>query len=164
MTSIFTVGHAGHPAPHLVDLLRRHGVVTLVDVRSRPYSKWAPQYRKEALARTLDVEGIEYVFLGRELGGRPDGEEYLGPDGKLDPARRSRALDFLAGIDQLVALAARGPTAILCAEEDPEGCHRRRLIAPTLRQRDVAVHHIRGDGRVEPDEPSTNWAQLRLFE
>jgi uncharacterized protein (DUF488 family) len=164
MISIFTIGHSGHPAPHLVDLLRRHAVITLVDVRSRPYSKWAPQYRREALAQTLDAEGIEYVFLGRELGGRPDGDEYRGPDGKLDPARRSLALDFLAGIDQLLAVAARGPTAILCAEEDPEGCHRRRLIAPTLRQRDVAVLHIRGDGRVEPDQPAADRAQLRLFE
>lgn len=164
MTTLFTIGHSGHPAPHLVDLLRRHGVVTLVDVRSRPYSKWAPQYRKEALARTLDAEGIQYVFLGRELGGRPDGDEYFGPDGKLDPARRSLALDFLAGIDQLLAVAARGSTAILCAEEDPEGCHRRRLIAPTLRQREVAVLHIRGDGRVEPDQPAADEAQLRLFE
>ncbi|HTE54574.1 MAG TPA: DUF488 domain-containing protein [Kofleriaceae bacterium] len=163
MTAIYTIGHSGHPAPYLVDLLRGQSIETLVDVRSRPYSKWAPQFRKEVLAQTLRAERIDYVFLGRELGGRPEGAEYLGPDGKLDPARRALALDFLAGIDQLITLAAAAPTAILCAEEDPDGCHRRRLIAPVLRQRDIAVLHIRGDGRLEPDQPPAT-AQLRLFE
>src|SRR5262245_12323910 len=99
MTTLFTVGHSSHAIEHFLGLLRRHDIATLADVRSRPYSKWAPQFRKEALARTLGAAGIEYVFLGRELGGRPDGAEFYSPDGKVDYARRAAAADFQSGID-----------------------------------------------------------------
>jgi uncharacterized protein (DUF488 family) len=104
------------------------------------------------------------VFLGRELGGRPDGAEFYGADGKVDYARRAQAADFQAGIEQLIGLARSRSAAILCAEEDPGHCHRRLLVAAALRRKDIAVVHIRGDGRLEPDEglrsPSP---QLPLF-
>lgn len=61
-------------------------------------------------------------------------------------------------------LARDRRTAILCAEEDPGRCHRRLLIAPALRVKDVRVVHIRSDGRVEDDPPSDVAPQLPLFE
>lgn len=165
MTMIYTVGHSNHTAEHFVSVLRQHGVATLADVRSCPYSIWAPQFRKDALSRSLGAAGIEYVFLGRELGGRPDGAESYAGDGKVDYARRAQAADFRAGIEQLVVIARGRPTAILCAEEDPSRCHRRLLIAPALRAKDITVEHIRGDGRLEAEAPARDGApQLRLFE
>lgn len=162
---IFTIGHSNHSAEHFVGLLRQHGIATLADVRSLPYSRWAPQFRKDALARSLDTAGVEYVFLGRELGGRPDGAEFYTADGKVDDARRAQAADFQAGIDRLIELARRGPTAILCAEEDPGRCHRRLLVTPVLIERRIAVAHIRGDGRLEAEGTAEDGApQLRLFE
>lgn len=152
MTTIYTVGHSNHAAEHLVGLLLQHGITVLADVRSRPYSRWAPHFQKAALSRSLEAAGIEYVFLGQELGGRPDGGEFYGADGKVDYARRAQAADFQAGIEQLIGLARNRSAAILCAEEDPARCHRRLLVAPALRRKDIAVVHIRGDGRVQPDE------------
>ncbi len=165
MTTIFTIGHSNHPAEHFVDLLRQHGIATLADVRSLPYSRWAPQFRKEALAHSLGDAGIEYVFLGRELGGRPDGAEFYTADGKVDYARRALAADFQAGIAQLLELAGSRPTAFMCAEENPGRCHRRLLVTPTLVERDIAVVHIRGDGRLEAEGAASDGTpQLRLFE
>lgn len=158
-TTLFTIGHSRHPADRFVTLLRTAGVTRLVDVRSQPASRWTPHFGKAALARLLEAAAIDYVFLGRELGGRPVGTEYYGPDGALDHARRAEAADFKAGIDQLVALARERPTAILCAEEDPARCHRRLLVTPALRRAGLAVVHLRGDGRVE-DDPAD---QLGLF-
>jgi len=40
---IYTLGHSSHPLERVVALLRAHGACTLVDVRSHPYSRWAPQ-------------------------------------------------------------------------------------------------------------------------
>lgn len=165
MTTIFTIGHSNHPAEHFVDLLRQHGIATLADVRSLPYSRWAPQFRKEALARSLGDARIEYVFLGRELGGRPDGAEFYTADGKVDYARRALAVDFQAGIAQLLELVRSRPTAIMCAEEDPGRCHRRLLVTPALVERGIVVDHIRGDGRLESEGAVQEGApQLRLFE
>ncbi len=164
MTTIFTIGHSRHTAEHFVSLLRENEVARLVDVRSHPASKWAPQFGKAALAQMLATHAIEYVFLGRELGGRPEGAEFYGADGAVDYARRAEAPDFMAGIERLVELARDRATAILCAEEDPERCHRRLLVAPALRRAGIAVVHVRGDERLEPDDvaPAAS-SQLGLF-
>ena len=50
-----------------------------------------------------------------------------------DPFRRAAA--------QLVNMAAKAPTAILCAERLPEQCHR-RLIADYLSLQGVRVIHL----------------------
>lgn len=163
MTTIYTIGHSRHTAERFAALLREQEIVRLVDVRSHPASRWAPQFGKAALAQMLATKAIEYGFLGRELGGRPDGAE-LGADGKVDYARRAESPDFQAGIERLVELARERATAILCAEEDPGRCHRRLLVAPALRRVGLTVVHIRGDGHLEPDDvapPSS--PQLGLF-
>jgi uncharacterized protein (DUF488 family) len=112
----------------------------------------------------LATNGIAYEFLGRELGGRPDGAEFYGADGVVDYTRRAKAPDFEAGIRRLLELAGERSAAILCAEEDPGRCHRRLLVTPALRRASVAVVHIRGDGRLEPDDSERDLsAQLPLF-
>jgi uncharacterized protein (DUF488 family) len=71
MPTVFTIGHSTHPLSGILDLLRRHGVTALANVRSAPYSRFNPQFNREALEQALDAIGIKYVFLGRELGARP---------------------------------------------------------------------------------------------
>jgi uncharacterized protein (DUF488 family) len=164
MTTIYTLGHSRHTAQHFAKLLGDQQIATLVDVRSHPASKWSPQFGKAALAKMLGTKEIEYVFLGRELGGRPEGAAFYGADGRVDYARRAEAPDFEAGIDRLLELARQRTTAILCAEEDPARCHRRLLVTPALRRAGATVVHIRGDGRVEPDDgPNAASPQLGLF-
>lgn len=164
MRTIFTIGHSRHPIGHFTGLLDGHGIRTLADVRTRPYSKWAPQFRRSPLAGSLDTAGVLYVFLGSELGGRPSGQELYAPDGRIDYARRAAAPDFLAGIGRLEALADAQPTVMMCAEEDPRRCHRQLLIAPALEARGARVVHIRGDGRLEESGKRTGTsAQGSLF-
>ena len=147
-----------------MELLRGHEIALLVDVRSHPVSKWAPQFGRAARARMLARHGIGYEFLGRQLGGRPEGTEFYGPDGAVDYGRRAEAPDFKAGIERLVDLAVERKTAILCAEEDPGRCHRRLLVTPALRQKRVTVGHIRGGGRLEAEDPEADRSpQLPLF-
>ena len=67
---IYTIGHSTHPIEHFISLLHGHGVDALADVRSVPYSRYNPQFNREALSETLKEQGIAYVFLGKELGGR----------------------------------------------------------------------------------------------
>ncbi len=164
MTTIYTIGHSRHPAERFVELLRAQEISVLIDVRSHPASKWAPQFGKAALAQMLAAHAIAYVFLGRELGGRPDGAEFYRSDGGVDYDRRAQAPDFKAGVDRLVALAQERRAAIMCAEEDPARCHRRLLVTPALRHADVTVLDVRGDGRIEPEDAATLPSpQLGLF-
>src|SRR5688572_27402008 len=161
MTTIYSIGHSRHPAEHFVGILRAQEIALLVDVRSHPASRWAPQFGKAALAQALANHAIEYLFSGRELGGRPDGAEYYRSDGAVDYDRRAQAPDFKAGVERLVALARARRTAIMCAEEDPARCHRRLLVTPALERAGVTVVHLRGDGRLEPEQAPS--PQLGLF-
>jgi uncharacterized protein (DUF488 family) len=67
---IYTVGHSNHPIERFLPLLQRHGIALLADVRSTPYSRFNPQFKRDALAGALARNGIEYLFLGEELGAR----------------------------------------------------------------------------------------------
>lgn len=145
MTTLFSIGHSNHTMARFLALLESAGVTRLADVRSVPYSRRLPHFRREPLARALEQAGIHYVFLGETLGGRPAGP-WLDAQGRLDVSRRAAAGDFLTGIDTLIHLAAAAPTAMMCAEEDPQRCHRRHLVAPVVVARGVAVVHLRGDG------------------
>jgi hypothetical protein len=163
MPVIYTLGHSNHPLDRFLELLARHRISTLADVRSRPYSRWCPHFGRTSLERSLGDRSIDYVFLGAELGGRPEAPSCYGPDGRLDYRSRSEAPDFLSGIRRLEGLAARNPTTIMCAEEDPARCHRELLVAPALERLGIGVTHIRGDGRLEPGERRDEAAQRSLF-
>lgn len=160
--SLFTVGHSSRSADELVELLRTHAIANVVDVRSAPYSKYVPHFSKEPLRNTLAAAGLGYAFMGRALGGRPDGREFYDADGHVDYARRMQAPDFLAGIEALLRLVRSGPTVVMCAEENPNRCHRRRLITPVVMGHGVEVLHIRRDGTLQ-DEAALADAQLALF-
>lgn len=164
-TTVYTIGHSSHSIERFIALLRRHAIRLLVDVRSHPYSKWAPQFRKGSLSNSLEAEGIAYIFLGEELGGQPEGASFYDVRGQVDYQRRAQAPDFQAGIERLAGAASRQCAAILCAEESPERCHRRWLVTPALQQMGLEVRHIRADGRAEADgELPARTPQLALFE
>src|SRR5207244_1134680 len=69
---IFTVGYGNRSVEELIALLEENRVGFLVDVRSAPYSKFKPEFSKDALAARLADFDIRYIFLGNELGGKPN--------------------------------------------------------------------------------------------
>jgi uncharacterized protein (DUF488 family) len=148
---IFTIGHSNHSAERFLELLRANGITALADARSVPHSRWASQFNKDALAAALAEKRIAYVFLGRELGGRPKDPALL-HNAKPDYAAMSEADSFRAGIARLLEGAKTYRVALMCAERDPIDCHRFLLIARHLAARDIPVAHILADGEVETQE------------
>ena len=146
---IYTIGHSNHEIERFVELLRVHAIATVVDVRTSPFSKYCPQFDKELLQTLLARQGIQYVFLGRELGGRPDGDEFYDAAGHALYERMAESERFRVGIAQLVADHADGHAALMCGEEDPAECHRHLLLARVLDAAGVEVRHIRGSGTVQ---------------
>jgi uncharacterized protein (DUF488 family) len=145
---ILTLGHSNHPIEHFVGLLTQHGVAVLADVRSVPYSRRHPAYKREALAATLAAAGIAYVFLGRELGAKsPDPSHYV--DGRVSYARLAATALFADGLARLAEHARAQRTAIMCAEKEPLECHRTLLVSRALAAAGVGVTHILADGRLE---------------
>lgn len=150
---LLTIGHSNHDAERFRDLLLQHDVRVLVDVRSAPYSRYAPHFGRESLAVLLDDAHIRYLWYGDSLGGRPDEpacyRDGIVKPGNVDYTVMAQQPWYQEGLQRLMMTAASGTTAIMCSEEDPRRCHRHRLIERTLSGRGVLVEHIRGDGRLE---------------
>jgi uncharacterized protein (DUF488 family) len=147
--TLWSIGHSNHPIERFVELLRQHRIDVLVDVRTSPYSKYAGQFAREVLAAVLPREGVKYLFLGRELGGRPTGSRYYDPQGHVLYGTLAQSDLFREGLARLEQGIAQYRCAMMCSEEDPCVCHRHLLVARVLHGRGISIKHIRGDGRVE---------------
>lgn len=134
-------------------MLQDNQINCLVDVRSKPYSRWVPFANRENLQKLLASVHIHYLYLGSLLGG-------LLPD--LDSKKKANRLVaydhirhedyFTGGIDSLIEEIKKHRTCIFCAEENPSSCHRRLLVGASMAARGVQILHIRGDGRIQPEE------------
>src|SRR5579864_6579577 len=152
MGTVYTIGHSSHSIELFTELLRKHAMQVLADVRSAPYSRYAPQFDYDLLPHSLNKAGIKYLFLGRELGGRPNKQDYYDADGHVLYSRITTDPSFVEGIERLERGMPDFRIALMCGEEDPAHCHRRLLVARVLIERGHEVLHIRGDGRMMSDE------------
>ena len=150
---LWTIGHSNHAPERFVELLQQHGIEAVADVRSQPYSRFAVHFRQELLRQLLAEAEVGYVFLGRELGGRPPDPDLYDDDGNVLYGRVARSERFAEGLRRLLAGAATQRVAMMCSEEDPTRCHRRLLITQALLGRGAppTVMHIRGDGRLSSE-------------
>ena len=158
MSVIYTIGHSNHEPEYFVELLERHSVSAVVDVRSRPYSRMNPQFNRENLKRLLAPREIAYVFLGRELGARSE-DPACYSEGKVQYDRLARTELFREGLDRLSEGMETHRLALMCAEKEPLECHRTILVARQLALRGVTVQHILEDGSLEAHQDAL--ARLR---
>ncbi|MEN3010026.1 MAG: DUF488 domain-containing protein [Candidatus Bipolaricaulaceae bacterium] len=158
---LFTLGHSTRTLGEFLFLLAAYGVELVADTRAYPSSQRYPHFAQGALAKALKRQGIEYVWLGRELGGyRKTGlgaaspNKAWGSPGFRNFADHMLTEEFQKGMERLLALAEGRRVAILCAERFWWRCHR-RLIADWLVAHGHRVIHIVDVGRtVEHELPS----------
>ena len=149
-TEIFTIGHSNHTWESFAPLLADNEIELLVDTRTRPVSRFAPFANHRTLPDLLEGAGIDYEFMGGprweasrripamyDSAGKPDYHKMRSPD------------EFQEAISQLVGMASRRRTAILCSEEDPSQCHRLLLLGPSLEENGCRLLHIRKYGQVQ---------------
>ena len=144
-TTIYSIGHGRHPFDYFLELLRKHAIAFVCDVRSVARSRW-PQYNGRVLEKLLLENGIGYEHLP-ECGGK-----VIAP-----PA------DLARGLDRIIELASEMRVCILCSESQPltahasprANCHRVGLLSAPLRERGARIKHILPNGEaVEFDEAS----------
>lgn len=166
---LYTVGHSNHTIEEFLDLIKLHNISAIADVRSSPYSKYASQFNKENFEKVLLENGIKYVFLGKELGGRPtDPRSYT--DGKVDYNKISRNKEFKKGIDRLLKGIDKYRLALMCSEGEPLDCHRTVLICQNIRQQRLNIKHILPNSSLEKHSETErkllkiHWKKPDVFE
>ena len=148
---ICTIGHSNGTIERLIGLLHQHSITAVADVRSQPYSRFNSQFNRQVLASSLKGAGLEYVFLGQELGARSD-DPACYRNGRVQYSLIAKSGLFQRGIERVLSGAERFSLAILCAEKEPLVCHRGILISRHLHEKGVVVRHILEDGSLEDHE------------
>jgi uncharacterized protein (DUF488 family) len=146
---LLTIGHSNLSADRFMALLMSAGVTAVADVRSIPFSRWCPWFSAKALAQRLASEGIAYIALGEQLGGRPR-DPRLYRNGVADYEAMAARPEFVAGLERVVDEIARHRVCLLCAERETLDCHRCLLVGRALAERGLRLGHIRADGTIEP--------------
>jgi uncharacterized protein (DUF488 family) len=147
--TLFTIGHSNHELGKFLQFLKGNKIEVLVDIRSNPYSRFASQFNKDNLTKAFQANGIRYLFLGKELGGRPKDRRFYDLEGHVLYLRLSESPLFLEGIERLIHGMSPCHVALMCSEENPVKCHRYHLVSSVLEGRGITVFHIRGDGKVQ---------------
>lgn len=141
INELYTIGYSGFTINEFIDVLTKHGINAIADVRSVPYSKFKPEYNSGKLKTKLNNSGIEYAFLGDLCGARIDAQECY-RNGKADYDLIAKHPKFQEGIKRIKRGLEKYRIALLCAEKDPVSCHRLILICRHLRADDIKIFHI----------------------
>lgn len=150
---IYTIGYGARSLDAFFDVLLSQRITHLIDVRSAPYSKFKPEFSKQALESAAKAKGIRYTYMGDTLGGQPKDESCY-EDGKVLYDRVRERPTFLEGIARLQKAHSLGLRVVLmCSEGKPEQCHRTALIGQVLAERGVPLAHIdENDYLIDQDE------------
>ena len=127
---IFTIGYEKSTQPELIAALQAAGVRRLIDVRAVPLSR-RPGFSKNILKNGLAEAGIDYVHL-KALGTPAEGREAARKGRHADLERiyagQLELPEAIVAGAEMRELAAEKPSALLCYERDPSGCHRTLLL------------------------------------
>ena len=155
---VHTIGHSNHAIAVFLEMLRSHGIETLVDIRSVPNSRYNQQFRQEALRQALQESGITYHHMQSLGGKRPARKDspnlgFRQGGGFQGYADYMQTPAFDEALKSLIALSDRTRCAIMCAEKLPENCHR-SLVSDALSMKAVQVLHIMPGKKSMPHIPT----------
>lgn len=157
--SLYSIGYGNVEIETMLGRLRDLGIAYLIDVRTRPISRFRPEFNQAPLRLAAKEAGLIYVYMGDDLGGMPSSSAAYDDEGHADYSEMSKMPGFVAALDRLENIHKKDlKAALLCSEGRPEMCHRSKLIGVELEKRSVPIVHIDPDGMLV----SQSQAMLRL--
>jgi len=160
--SIYSIGYATHTIESFINTLKKFNITAIADVRSLPYSKFKPEFNRENLKQALINNGIEYVFLGNNIGARIEAPECY-KNKKADYHLISKHPLFQKGVCRILKGMKKYSIAIMCAEKDPINCHRTILICKHLKNDNIKIIHII-DSNTTENHTETELRLMKLYQ
>ena len=160
--TIFTIGHSTKTIEEFLDLLFSFDIKVLADIRRLPGSRKYPQFDQDNLRKSLEENGIEYIYI-EDLGGR----RKVSPDSKNTTWRNKsfqgyadymETESFENGVKELEKLALEKNTAMMCSEAVWWRCHR-SMVSDYLKAKGWEVLHIMALGKAT-EHPYTAPARI----
>ena len=151
--TLWTIGHSTHTLESFMDLLNKHSIQEVWDVRSQPYSKYNRAFNRENIEQELTKNKIIYSFRGHQLGGRISNPDCYDNKGKLQYQQVARLPQFQSTLNQITHKLKNGDIALMCSENDPLKCHRMILVCRELSQKlENKIQHIFLDGSIRTNQ------------
>lgn len=160
--TIYTIGHSTHELEEFIALLKSYKISLLADIRTMPGSRRVPQFNRENLQPALEKEGIQYLHI-KKLGGLRHTTKESVNTGWRNKSFRGFAdymqtAEFEEGLQELIVLAQKQVTALMCAEAVPWRCHR-SLVGDALLVRGFEVKDIFSEKK-EAEHKLTSFAEV----
>lgn len=152
-TTIYSIGHGNKKIEDFLEELKSFEIQFLLDIRSKPFSKWNPQFNQNELKFKLEEKEIKYVWVGDTLGGLPKDRSCYDYNGKVVYDIIKEKDFFKEGLKRLTTANEKEiRIAIMCSESKPEECHRSKLIGQELLKKEISLKHIISDKLVKSQE------------
>ena len=149
-STVYSIGHGNKTIEDFIRELESFDIRYLIDIRSKPFSKWNPQFNQVSLKMAIERNGIKYVFLGDKLGGLPDDRSCYDSNGKVVYDFMKDKDFFKEGLNRLITANKKAiKVAIMCSESKPEECHRSKLIGEELLKLDISINHIIAENKTK---------------
>ncbi|MCD8165565.1 MAG: DUF488 domain-containing protein [Bacteroides sp.] len=133
----------------MVEELKSFNVAYVVDIRSKPYSRYNKQFNRDIVPYVFAEQGMTYGYMGNQIGIIPEDPSCY-TNGIIDYSKLRKADFFIRGLDRLEDAWNKGyKVALMCSETLPENCHRSRLIGVEMEKRGIELQHITGTGKVK---------------
>lgn len=131
--TLYSIGHGQKPLEEFYKELLSFGIQYVIDVRSSPFSRWAPQFNQQDIALFLKEHNIVYAYMGDTIGGRPNSDLCYDSEGHFDYEKMAEVPAFQNSLKRLVSANEQHlNVAVMCSESDPSLCHRSKLIGREL--------------------------------
>jgi len=124
---LYSIGYGGRSFKGFIAELQKHKIDVLIDIRSYPQSRqwW---FSRKHLEKNRLPNRIKYRWAGHVLGG------------KNNNFNRTDKADYL---EDILSLAGCFNVALMCAERDPDHCHRKLELDPIINQLGGQIEHIK---------------------
>ncbi|HPZ71097.1 MAG TPA: DUF488 domain-containing protein [Peptococcaceae bacterium] len=153
MPTVYTIGHSVRSIDAFLKLLNRFEINCVIDVRSVPFSQYAPQYNIFELKNTLSSNGIEYLFMGNEFGAMQTNLRLYDSDGLLNFEKVMQSEQFQTGVKRVKEKIEQGFNLVfMCMEKDPMDCHRSILVGRAFHEEKYHVLNIMENGYIQSQE------------
>lgn len=147
VNALYTIGYHSFSPEEMSDILRRHHIGALVDVRAWPSSRLYPEFNASSFAPFLRKQGIYHLCMGENLGVRPSDPACYTSD-RADYEKIASSSGFASDLERLRKGLQKFPLCLMCKEADPAFCHRAILVAWqfNLRYPEIPVWHFLENG------------------
>lgn len=148
---VYTVGHSNFKIEEFIELIKKHGINCIIDVRTIPSSNYNPQFNQMPITASLKEHGITYLHFGKEfILYRKDS---LNEEGKVDFELAVQTPLFQEGVNRLKRGMELGyRIALMCAKSKPLECHRFSMVSRYLNDNGFTVRHILRNGELATQE------------